>query len=1509
MKLKLLTLIASLVCGELFAVVATNDDAQKVADKIFVKGENFAQTLSETRKNYESWLIAEMQQLKASGIEYGAIKQVKIDEKLSSFDVVITSKKATKAGITVGVPPHTIVSLNGEVLMDNDKWRNMDRHSFELNLKAGENLFSIKFTQSLRNNIKDYRPYVLPYADVAAKLRGKMYENRYNNYIGIFDWKKQFAIFEARDYSKILQEALDKVLERSMFSAGKFEKQLKEMRASKLPKNSYKYLELFNEMIDYYTAEKQLGYDIYNLKAAIDNLTKTYKSYPSEFAQELEKWQKEYPALKEALLKKDNSKEAKINEFKAFAKKALLADPRLKKMKTWVYIKRKFGTPHDALPANWQGNSVMKRRASWGDEIWQMQLDDPNSAKLLYKNLEETPAVTDMDIDWDAGKIMFSSLDKKENWQVYELDLSKKDEQGMPQMRMMSSGLHDGVDNYDSVYLPNGKVVFCSTACHVGVPCVGGSDYVANLYIMDPSAGSPQDVDNSVRQLTFEQDADWMPTVTNDGKVMYTRWEYTDNSHYFSRILMTMNPDGTSQASRYGSTSYWPNSIFYTRPIPNDPTKFVSIITGHHGVSRSGELHLFDTSKGTTEAQGRVHKFPSYGREYVAEVKDTLVNGKWPQILHPYPIAEDLVMISAKTPDWFFALYLVDKYDNMTLIQKGERVGLFEPMPLIKRKKPSVLPDMVSAKLKDNPKLDTGYVFLNDIYQGPGLAGVPRGEVKALRIFEYNYTYRNQGGHDVIGQEGSWDVKRIYGTVPVEEDGSAIFEVPANRPIAIQPLDKEGKALALMRSWFAVMPGETQSCVGCHEANYMAPISSTAMAARKKPSKITPFRGPVRGYSFLRDVQPILDKNCVGCHNGSKKDRPNFARGKKVWKNFTQSYMDLHPFVRRSGPESSQHLLPPAEFTANTSELVQMLKKGHYGVELDKDVWDVLYTWIDLNVPFIGSWKEAYKSVPNNGDTERRKFLAKYANRFEDPDLITWDPGEQKYVAPKAAKKHPQNPDLKAKDFPFDADEAKKKIASLRLPKNLKLPLGNGNFIHLTLIPAGSFVQGSNSGFFDEGPAKLEKVEKPFYMASLETTNAQYAAFDKNHDSDFYDKHWKDHVNLGYEANLPEQSVIRVSWNDANKFCKWLSEKTGLEVSLPTETQWEWAARAGSDSDFWFGKVGSDFSKYENMADVTTKNFAVIGIDPQPMTNPPWQMAFVPADLEFNDGKLITASVGSYLPSPFNLFDINGNVAEWTKDTYTKTLGGEKVEGEKVARGGSWRDRSKFARVTLRRNYPQWQKVYNVGFRIVVNDAQKAAKVLKQAKPIAKREFSVEHKNENKAVEETLYRSENPYDLILNGDFEYPVILNGVRGFEAKDVAGWGIDRPYRVCKGNVRNAPTLGADKKQVSQFIAIGSCNTAPYQIWQYVKIPDGVKKGVATLSFDAWAKVKQNAFVEVFVNNKKVLHEVLKGDTASWQTNTHQIKNLNANDEVKILFTELDGKGEAWHIDNVKFVIKKK
>jgi len=353
-------------------------------------------------------------------------------------------------------------------------------------------------------------------------------------------------------------------------------------------------------------------------------------------------------------------------------------------------------------------------------------------------------------------------------------------------MTQVTPGAEPDVDNAEGCYLPDGAILYGSTATMAGVPCVGGKVEVANLYRLEADR-------KTARQLTFEQDQDWCPTVLHNGRVLYLRWEYTDSAHYFTRVLMSMNPDGTNQMSYYGTNSFWPNSLFFARPVPNDPTKFVGVISGHHGVPRMGELILFDPARGRREADGVIQRIPGYGKPVEPIVRDGLVNSSWPKFLHPWPLSDKYFLVSAQLNSrepW--GIYLVDVFDNMLLICQQPGTGMLEPIPLVPRTAPPVIVPRVDLEK------DAAVMVLSDVHTGPGLADVPSGIVKRLRVFTYTYGYRGIGGHANFGMESSWDSKRILGTVPVNEDGSAVFRVPANTPLSIQPLDEDGRALQLM---------------------------------------------------------------------------------------------------------------------------------------------------------------------------------------------------------------------------------------------------------------------------------------------------------------------------------------------------------------------------------------------------------------------------------------------------------------------------------------------------------------------------------------------------------------------------------------------------------------------------------------------------------------------------------------------------------------------------------------
>ncbi|MBF0196719.1 MAG: SUMF1/EgtB/PvdO family nonheme iron enzyme [Planctomycetes bacterium] len=950
--------------------------------------------------------------------------------------------------------------------------------------------------------------------------------------------------------------------------------------------------------------------------------------------------------------------------------------------------------------ANWQGNSTYLRKAgkemkpTFNDEIQILNLKD-KSMKAVYDPSDAKEGLMDICLDFSGKKFLYSGVDTKTNtFQVYEMNIDGSGK------RQITPHLPE-IDNYNGIYLPNGKILFCSTASLNSVPCVGGKDYVGTLFEIGADG-------KGMRQVTFDQENDWYPWVKENGRVMYHRWEYTDNSHYFTRILLEMNPDGTNNRSIYGSNSYWPNTLFYAKQIPGHTSKFTGIVSGHHGTARAGELFVFDQSKGDFEADGALQRIPGRGLKVEPVIIDNYMSGRWPRFLHPYPISENFFLVSGQIrPGEKWSLYLADTFDNVVKIADGDK-QLFEPIPLMARKTPPIIPERRRLDAKD------ATMYIQDIYSGPGLEGVERGAVAALRLFAYGYAYRMTGNHDALAIEGGWDTKRVLGTVPVEKDGSVMCKIPHSTPISIQPIDKDGNALQVMRSWTAAQPGEVVSCIGCHEPSSMAPTGRPALASRKAPQPIKPWskHGRIYGFGFKREIQPILDKYCAGCHDGSKAKTkgghamPNFKdaedvkiAGGKSTAHFSPAYMSLHPYVRRPGPESDLHILTPMDYHTSTSELFQMLEKGHKGVELDEEAMRTLRTWADLNVPYHATWKE-YKNDSRTQELAAKtvEYKKKYAGIDDD---IEWMPEVAKrpaFIKPKKAKTPAA---VKLKGWPL------KEIGKLQ---SKEISFGKHN-LKLVKIPAGQFVMGSLNGAPDEYPQAVVEIKKPFWMSTTEITNAQLRAFMSEHDSKVIDQQWKDHIYAGYPANKDEMPAIRVTWNEAMKFTKWLSKEIGKKVNLPTEAQWEWAARAGSDKAHFFGNSG--FEQYGNFADEQIGLFAVKGVNPKPVKvsqRTPLN-DYVPRDTSFDDGKMIPTGTAEYKPNPWGLYDMYGNVAEWTRSEYKQypyndTDGRNDITAKvkRVVRGGSWRDRPKTANASYRLPYVQFQKVYNVGFRVIIED-------------------------------------------------------------------------------------------------------------------------------------------------------------------------------------------------------------
>lgn len=950
---------------------------------------------------------------------------------------------------------------------------------------------------------------------------------------------------------------------------------------------------------------------------------------------------------------------------------------------------------------NWSNQESARRKGFNADIVELSNLRDEVQIRTIYKP-DNTSSIADLKLHWDGDRAMFTQTMSDNRWNVFEVKLNNGD------CKKLIDNPEPDLEFYDGTYLPDGRIIANSNIGYQGVPCVNGSDPVGNMVLYTPQS-------KNLRRLTFDQDANWNPVIMNNGRVMYTRWEYTDLTHYYTRIVMNMNPDGTEQKALYGSGAMFPNSTFDVQPLPGYASAFVGIISGHHGVARSGRLILFDPAKARKGAAGMLQEIPHRNRPIVEEVKDRLVDGVWPQFIKPSPLNDTYFLVAAKLDkNDLWGIYLVDKFDNVTCLHKMEGEGYISPIAVRKTVTPPAIPDRV--KLDDKQAT----VFIQDIYEGEGLKGIPRGTVKSLRLHAYEYAYvQTQSDHNWHGIQSGWDIKRMLGTVPVEEDGSVIFKIPANTPVSIQPLDKDGVAVQWMRSWLTGQPGEIVSCVGCHEDQNQIVIPKRVIASQKAPHALTPPEGGTRSFTFDLEVQPILDRACIACHNGEGKAF-DLRGGKKDGKGYGTSYLNLHPYVHRQGGEGDMVVLYPYEYHPNTSELVRLLKKGHYNVQLTDAEWRKIYNWIDYNAPDKGYFNaNVLKSFPYQGydQIERRKQLTdKYAGgagvdwkkEIADYAAQLKNKGEIKPVMPKKVSPVKEKV-LKVKGWPFAPDRVKEMLADEKETVKV-LEIAPGVQMTFVRIPAGEFVMGSYHGEPDTYPTTKVKIDKAFWMGELEVTNQQYNTIFPQHDSRYVDQQWKDHVVPGYPANKPEQPVIRVSYNDAMEYCKILSQKTGLNITLPTEAQWEWACRGGSDEDFWFGNLNADFGKKDNLADVTTNKFAVSGVDPQPMSpESPWYKyyTFLPKAANVDDGSLVQVGGKKYEANPFGLYCMHGNVAEWTRSDYVPYPYKEnpkKVSEYKVVRGGSYIERPKYSTAYSRKGFYPYQCVFNVCFRVIIED-------------------------------------------------------------------------------------------------------------------------------------------------------------------------------------------------------------
>lgn len=1057
--------------------------------------------------------------------------------------------------------------------------------------------------------------------------------------------------------------------------------------------------------------------DCGKLRAAIEDLRETFPDRYADGDAYLDRLERLELAMRDG-------KPVVAREFEKLRREALLANPLLRELPGLLVVKRRPADSggkvaltklqqqigHSAgpgleigMPSNHECNASLDR-TGYDNEISLLSPVSPDGKLTTFYRPTNDGYVGELDLHFDADRLLFTQSDAT-NWKLWELGA---DGTGLRQVTQ----LPDDVHAMDGCYLPDGNIVLGSTASYQSVPCWHGRKFVSNLYLMDADGAN-------VRQLCFDQDHDWNPTVLPTGQVLYQRWDYTGINHIYLRQLMTMNPDGTNQRAVYGSNSWFPNSLFFPQAIPGTKNRLLCILSGYHGPHRMGQLVVVDPSSGRQEERGIVQRISGRGQPVDPKVKDVLVGSDWPKFLHPAPLSDKYFLVSAqedKRSPW--RIYLADVFDNLVPVHESAGYALLEPTPLKARSRPPVIPDRV------DPSSTEATVFVSDVHEGPGLAGVPKGTIKLLRVLAYHFGYPGLAGSDKIGYGGPWEAMRILGTTPVEEDGSASFRVPANTPIALQALDAEGKAVQLMRTWFTAMPGERVSCVGCHEQAQGTGSPKPPLAALREASELTEWFGPARGFDFEREVQPVLDRHCVECHDGSQPAVGDFrseADGGQVTPKpigyvsrlhedmrkatggrmrYSPAYDQLIHYIRRPGIEDDVSMLTPGEYHADTSELVQLLQKGHHGVRLDAEAWNRLVTWIDLNGPCHGTWGDVFP-VPDGVHERRMELRARFGGPVDDPEKVI-EPTAR--VATSAKRSEISRPEpLVVDGWPLSGREAGAAQHALG-EAHCDVEVSNGVRLPLVRVPAGQFVMGDVDGEPDEFPQRLVEIEASFWIGAHEVSNALYRLFDPSHDSGYYTKRRDRPDGKGLSLNDDQQPAVRVSREQALAFCEWLSERMGTPVTLPTEEQWEYACRAGTASPLSYGSCDDDFSPWGNMADrLFSTGLANAKGGMMPEGGVTQVSGGVPhlllegaelADKRFEDGFRVTAATGAFRPNRWGVHDMHGNVAEWTLGTHRKS-------GECYVRGGSFADRPERCRSSFRLRYPEWQRVFNVGFRVV----------------------------------------------------------------------------------------------------------------------------------------------------------------------------------------------------------------
>ncbi|MBR5627282.1 MAG: PD40 domain-containing protein [Thermoguttaceae bacterium] len=558
--------------------------------------------------------------------------------------------------------------------------------------------------------------------------------------------------------------------------------------------------------------------------------------------------------------------------------------------------------------------------------------------------------------------------EKEGKFHLFKMDIASGD------IEQLTDGPYD---DFDPVLLPDGDLIFVSTRRGSFARCTGDWEPVMTATL------HRRYQNGDIRCISWHETNEWNPTVLKDGRIVYARWDYVDREAARYMNLWVTNPDGTNAQTLFGNYTEKIVASLQPEEIP-DSNKILFLGSGHH-IAVGGPLVILDptkikydpeTSEDTLDCIDVITPDIPFPETLVPDNPDkAYVSDHY--YYGPYPLSEDFYLTSyshdpnggylsvngygytGTCGDGYSAgklgLYYRDRFGNLELIYEDPETSCRYPLQLTEKSTPRT----IASRLPENAP-EYGTFVLSNVRES--LVPFPEDRpITELRVFQILPKYPGYVSNTPrVGHAHAQNARVYLGSVPVEKDGSAHFRVPACKPLYFQAVDSEGKAVHTMMSEVYLQPGENRGCIGCHEQTQTTqknvPMQSIAMG--RPASELIPGPEGTRPMSYPVLIQPILDRACVSCHDGSENGIAPDLTGESE-EEFSRSYNNLEPYLRWYewlGKTIRRISSLPGECGCDMSPLTVILDdENHLNIGLSPKDRATINFWLDANVPFYGT--------------------------------------------------------------------------------------------------------------------------------------------------------------------------------------------------------------------------------------------------------------------------------------------------------------------------------------------------------------------------------------------------------------------------------------------------------------------------------------------------------------------------------------------------------------------------